>query len=126
MTTGRFLPSPPSTSRGMIIAAIIAVTGVGLPQLALADEACAKVITGTGRTCHVEGCADFAKYRVKVPPKLAEQRAIANWQANVVKKCPQASTRWYRARGKSVDCDGSTGHFNCTVSAKPGRRYFGL
>jgi hypothetical protein len=93
---------------------------------ASAGAVCSKTFAGSGRSSHAEGSDDVKKYGSNVPADLARSRAIADWQANVTKGCPRASTKWSRARGKSVSCEGTPGHTDCSVSAVPGRRLFGL
>ena len=92
---------------------------LALPSLASAHETCGKTITGTGRSSGVEGSADFVKYHGKVPAKLAERRAIASWRFQVEKHCAGANTWWWRAHNRSVQCEGSAGHTDCTASAIP-------
>lgn len=111
----------PSRPRLVPLLAIViaSVSSAAVPAPAVAGPSCRTIITGTGRSSNVDGSADFAKYHGKVPARLAERRAIANWQFEVKHHCAGASSWWWRARQKSVDCEGSAGHVDCTARAIP-------
>lgn len=87
---------------------------------------CTELISGEGRMTHVDGSDDFKRYGGHVPAKLAEQRAIADWQEQVRAYCPDYSPRWWRALRAHVACDAGAGHAWCTATAVPARKYLSM
>ena len=83
---------------------------------------CNGTVSATGVSSHVEGGRDFERYEGQVPPGLARQRAIENWQLQISHACPDYSMRWWRARAARVDCEGTPGHEYCTATARPARK----
>lgn len=87
---------------------------------------CSDRIAGEGQIARVEGSDDVKRYGRNVPQKLAETRAIADWQNQIRDYCPGYSAFWWRANGAHIDCDSGAGHTYCTASGKPARKYLSM
>jgi hypothetical protein len=87
---------------------------------ALADPAwCEREVVGSGR---IANGLNFDPPRHYDTQAVARQRAIAAWRDKVGVRCPHHSTFWWRAHGKSVDCEGYAGGIECEVRAVPARK----
>jgi hypothetical protein len=89
-----------------------------------AATACNTIISAEGKSTFVEGSDDFETYNGRVPPDLAQRRAIAAWQSKVASACPSYSVRWWRSVARKIDCDSGMGKSICTVSAAPAPKLF--
>ena len=110
--------------------ALLAVVLAGAGALATAVPAsaqatCLSMMTGKGRSSTVLGSADYTQFQGRVPRDLARKRAIEDWQAKTSLRCPRLSPSWFRASIKTMQCEGSTGHTDCTARARPARRLLG-
>ena len=101
-----------------------ALAAAALPAAA-APAACGQIVAGQGRHSRVEGSSDWKRHNGRVPPRLAHDRAIADWQAKVKAQCPGSSTIWLRASNRKVECEGKMGGEVCKATAKPAGKLFG-
>lgn len=110
--------------KGLIVLAAAGVLSASVDALAEDRLAvnCERAVSAVGISSHVEGGRDFERYKGQVPPGLARQRAIENWQLHISNACPAYSARWWRARAARVDCEGATGKEYCTATAQPARK----
>ena len=110
-----------------IMAMALALSVLTLPAKASeAATACNTIISAEGKSIHVEGSDDFEKYQGRVPPDLAQRRAIAAWQSKVASACPAYSVRWWRSVARTIDCQSGMGKSICKVSAAPAPKLFSL
>lgn len=78
--------------------------------------ACDGGVTGQGRAANPMNYDPPRHYDME---KTARRRAIAAWRAEVGRRCPKASTAWWRARDRKIECDGYAGGLGCAATAVP-------
>ncbi len=101
--------------------AVTLVLSLWGPARAAGNELCSSAVVGHGRSSHVEGSEDWKAYKGNVPDSLARSRAIKAWSAAVKSDCPKSSSLWMRAKERTVACEGTPGHTDCTATATPAR-----
>ena len=109
-----------SRSANLVTFAACAVLALTLAGPAFAAS-CSAGVTGSGRAANPLNYDPPKHYNAGV---LAKSRAIADWRIAVAAKCPRASTHWWRATGKKLECDGYAGGTGCEATAVPARRIF--
>lgn len=110
--------------KGMIgLSAAVALMMLSAPADAQSVKAdCTIALSAIGVSSSSEGGRDFERYEGQAPPGLARKRAIENWQLQIANSCPRYSSKWWRARGIRIDCEGANGREYCTATAQPARK----
>lgn len=98
-----------------------AVCAVALAHPAIAAPACKDGVTATGRAANPMNYDPPKHYDAQ---KLATTRAIEAWSADVRARCGSRSPHWWRATGKSIECEGHAGGTGCTATATPAKKVF--
>ena len=99
----------------------IAMIAAAAPS-ALADAAvCTTGIATYGRMANGLNYDPPRHYNAE---KLARNKAIAAWRADVTAQCPHHSNLWWRAANKSIECDGYAGGTGCDLKAVPAKKLF--
>ena len=92
------------------------------PATALAGAAvCTTGIATYGRMANG---ANFDPPRTYNAEKRARDKAIAAWRADVAAQCPHHSNLWWRAKNKSVSCDGYAGGTGCDLKGTPAKKLY--